>query len=61
MFFTPSNPNTLNKPMVKPYFRVSNNEAIGAGCGLGPQIAIAPIKQPQRAVRTTTQLKTTLN
>jgi hypothetical protein len=61
IFFTPSSPNTLKRPMVKPYFNVSKSEAIGAGCGFGPQIAIAPMRHPQRVVRTTTHKNIRLN
>jgi hypothetical protein len=43
-----SRTNTLNRPIEKPYFNVSNSGAIGAGCGSGPQIAMLAMKSPHQ-------------
>ena len=61
MLFTPSRPNILNIPMEKPYLSVSNKDAIGGGCGFGPQTAIAPISKPQKTVSRAVHINTMLN
>jgi hypothetical protein len=53
----PSKPKILNMPTVKPYFKVSNMAAIGAGCGFGPQMAMPPMIRPQSAVSATAETK----
>ena len=51
----------LSIPTVNPYFIVSNIAAIGGGSGLGPKIAMAPMRIPQSAVSATADIKMTLN
>jgi hypothetical protein len=61
MFFTPRRPNTLNIPIVNPYLSVSNKEAIGGGCGFGPQIASITSIAPQSVVKPNAHPKIRLN